>query len=53
MHRDEMAGGWDVVIHPRASVATAEFAGLAMELVKAMPREAPPAVPAGRGSEDA
>jgi ribonuclease P protein component len=44
MHRHEMAGGWDVVIHPRTSVAAAEFAGLAAELVKAMPREAPPAV---------
>jgi ribonuclease P protein component len=53
MHRHEMASGWDVVIHPRASVATAEFAGLASELVKTMPREAPPAVPAARGSEDA
>ena len=51
MHRHEMASGWDVVIHPRASVATAEFAGLASELVKTMPREAPPAV--ARGSEDA
>ena len=52
MHRHEMASGWDVVIHPRASVATAEFAGLALELVKTMPREAPPAAVA-RGGEDA
>jgi ribonuclease P protein component len=49
MHRHEMASGWDVVIHPRASVATAEFAGLASELVKTMPREAPPAVAGGVG----
>ena len=53
MHRHEMASGWDVVIHPRASVATAEFAGLALELVKVMPRETPPVVSAARGGEDA
>jgi ribonuclease P protein component len=43
LHRAEIAGGWDVVIHPRSSVATVEFATLATELVKLIPREAPPA----------
>lgn len=43
LHRAEMAAGWDVVIHPRSSVATVEFAPLASELVKLIPREAPPA----------
>lgn len=41
MHRMEIAGGWDVVIHPRSSVGTAEFAGVAAELVKLMPQESP------------
>lgn len=34
LHRQEIAPGWDVVIHPRSSVATAEFAPLAAELLK-------------------
>lgn len=41
MHRLEIAGGWDLVIHPRSSVGTAEFAVVAAELVKLMPRETP------------
>jgi ribonuclease P protein component len=42
-HRQEIAPGWDVVIHPRSSAATAEFSALVQELLKAMPRrdEAP------------
>ena len=44
MHRHEMGAGWDVVIHPRASVAEAKFEALADELVKLVPREAAPAV---------
>ena len=32
-HRQEIPAGWDVVIHPRSSVATAEFAALSTELV--------------------
>ena len=39
LHRREIAGGWDVVIHPRASVATADFAALTSELLKLLPRE--------------
>ena len=41
MRRLEIAGGWDVVIHPRSAVGTAEFAAVAEELVKLMPRESP------------
>lgn len=33
LHRQEIASGWDIVIHPRSSVATAPFAALAAELV--------------------
>ena len=41
LHRQEIAPGWDIVIHPRSTVATAEFSKLAEELLKLMPREAP------------
>jgi len=41
LHRQEIAPGWDIVIHPRSSVATAEFSALAEELLKLMPRAAP------------
>lgn len=33
LHRSELPGGWDVVIHPRATVADGEFAALSEELV--------------------
>jgi ribonuclease P protein component len=33
LHRQEFLTGWDMVIHPRAGVATAPFAHLAEELV--------------------
>jgi ribonuclease P protein component len=32
LHRQEFLTGWDMVIHPRATVATAAFAPLAAEL---------------------
>ena len=38
LHREEIATGWDIVIHPRTTVATAEFSPLATELVKLIPR---------------
>ena len=33
LHRGELPAGWDIVIHPRASVAEAEFAALGEELL--------------------
>ena len=33
-HRQEIAPGWDIVIHPRSSVATAPFPALAAELLQ-------------------
>ncbi len=39
LYRKEIAGGWDVVIHPRASAANADFAALTAELMKLLPRE--------------
>ncbi|HWQ02990.1 MAG TPA: ribonuclease P protein component [Candidatus Nitrosotenuis sp.] len=32
LHRQEFLTGWDMVIHPRATVARAKFASLATEL---------------------
>lgn len=53
MHRQEFAGGWDVVIHPRSTVATLEFASLAEELVKLIPREVPTATASGQAARAA
>ena len=35
-HRMEIPAGRDIVIHPKSSVATAEFAGLTADLVRLM-----------------
>jgi len=37
-HRQEIAPGWDIVIHPRSSVGTASFSALAAELLKLIPQ---------------
>ena len=34
LHREEISAGWDFVIHPKANVASAEFAALASELLR-------------------
>ena len=34
VHRSEIPAGWDMVIHPRSSVARAEFALLREELLR-------------------
>ena len=39
LHRQEIATGWDIVIHPRSTAATAKFSPLADELVKLIPRK--------------
>jgi ribonuclease P protein component len=38
LHRQEIAPGWDIVIHPRSTVAMANFTALSEELVKLLPR---------------
>jgi len=38
LHRQEIAPGWDIVIHPRSTVATGDFSALTEELVKLLPR---------------
>jgi len=40
LHRREISPGWDIVIHPRSSAATAEFTPLANELLKLLPQAA-------------
>ncbi len=43
-HRQEIASGWDIVIHPRSSlVGQGEFARLAAELVELLRRAVGPA----------
>ena len=42
LHRQEIAPGWDIVIHPRSSAATAKFSALAEELLKLLPRATAP-----------
>ena len=34
LHRQEISAGWDIVIHPKPNVATAQFALLTTELLK-------------------
>ncbi|HEY0701412.1 MAG TPA: ribonuclease P protein component [Candidatus Acidoferrales bacterium] len=34
LHRREIAAGWDIVVHPKTTVATAEFAALEQEMLK-------------------
>jgi len=41
LHRQEIAPGWDIVIHPRSNVATAKFSSLAEELLSLLPRGGP------------
>jgi ribonuclease P protein component len=36
-HRQEFAPGWDIVIHPRRAVATANFQAMTAELVQLLP----------------
>jgi len=38
LHRQEIAPGWDIVIHPRTSAITAEFSTLTADLLKTLPR---------------
>jgi ribonuclease P protein component len=37
LHQQEISPGWDIVIHPRSSAATADFSALAQELLKLLP----------------
>jgi ribonuclease P protein component len=35
-HRQEIPAGWDIVIHPKSSVARSEFAALTADLLKVL-----------------
>jgi len=37
LHRQEISPGWDIVIHPKSSVASAPFTVLTTELLKLLP----------------
>ena len=41
LHREEIAPGWDVVIHPSRAAGTLKFAKLEMELLTLLPRRKP------------
>jgi len=41
LHQQEISRGWDIVIHPRSSAATADFSALAQELLNLLPRTPP------------
>ena len=34
VHREEIPAGWDIVVHPKGSVATAPFAALTSDLLR-------------------
>jgi ribonuclease P protein component len=38
LHRQEIAPGWDIVIHPRGLTATANFSSITEALLKLLPR---------------
>jgi len=40
LHRQEIAPGWDIVIHPRSSVVTGDFSKLTEELLMLLPARA-------------
>jgi ribonuclease P protein component len=52
-HRQEISSGWDIILHPRASVATSEFRALTEELLgllrSALTATASPAGPEASG----
>jgi ribonuclease P protein component len=47
LHRQEIAPGWDIVIHPRSSAATASFSSITEELLKLIPRMTAAEAPKG------
>ena len=41
LHRREITPGWDIVVHPRTTVATAESSALAQEMLKLLSSSKP------------
>jgi ribonuclease P protein component len=54
-HQQEISSGWDIILHPRGSVATAKFRPLTEELLDLLrgALTAPAAAPAAKPSEAA
>jgi ribonuclease P protein component len=53
LHRGEIATGWDIVVHPRTTVATADFPELAQEMLRllTLPKPIPTPKTAARLAE--
>lgn len=51
LHRQEIAPGWDIVIHPRSSVASTEFSRLTGELMKLLSQPTPTVTPRDKTRE--
>jgi len=52
LDRGEIPSGWDIVVHPRASVAKAEFASLEDELLGLVRNSLPPAAVSQSGEKN-
>jgi ribonuclease P protein component len=53
LHRREIAAGWDIVVHPRTTVGTADFSMLTTEMLKLLqlPKSDSQAKPAAKPTE--
>jgi ribonuclease P protein component len=40
-HRQEIASGWDIVVHPKSTAAKAPFAALTADLIRVVPTQVP------------
>ncbi len=52
LDREEIPSGWDIIVHPRASVARAEFASLQRELLAVLRNSIPPPSVPSSGEPD-
>jgi len=52
LHRGEIPSGWDIIVHPRASVAKADFASLGDELLGLVRNSLPPSPVSHSGEKD-
>ncbi len=52
LHRGEIPSGWDIIVHPRASVAKADFASLGDELLGLVRNCLPPSPVPQSGEKD-
>jgi ribonuclease P protein component len=45
LNYSKLPGGWDILVNPRPSVATVNFAALERELLRLFPSQPPPPAP--------